>query len=158
MLITAPLTLKCNGHFTHKREYLAQYQSDWATWLTETTASWTVTGMCLVDELAAWWKPLLAMAPTLRTAVAGNCLIRTDDEHILIDFAEGDVRPYNNEPIRYRLDIARPLLEGVVRQKAVDWSNSLFLSCRFYRMARWPVQRIPLQLFQKFVGGTNASR
>ena len=109
--------------FTHKREYLAQYQSDWATWLTETKASWTVTGMCLVDELAAWWKPLLAMAPTLRTAVAGNCLIRTDDELIVIDFAEGDIRAYNNEPIRYRLDIARPLLEGVVRQKAVDWSN-----------------------------------
>jgi UDP-MurNAc hydroxylase len=117
--------------FTHKREYLAQYQSDWAAWLTETKASWTVTGMCLVDELAAWWKPLLAMAPTLRTAVAGNCLIRTDDEQIMIDFAEGDIRAYNNEPIRYRLDIARPLLEGVVQQKAVDWSNSLFLSCRF---------------------------
>jgi UDP-MurNAc hydroxylase len=29
------------------------------------------------------------------------------------------------------MEISRPLLEGVVKQKAVDWSNSLFLSCRF---------------------------
>jgi len=50
---------------------------------------------------------------------------------ILIDFESGAVRNFTNESFRYRFTIPRPLLELVVRDRAVDWSNSLFLSCRF---------------------------
>ena len=117
--------------FVHKREYLLEYQADWATWLRDTKASWSVHNTNLVSELQAWWEPLLAMAPSLRGAIGGNCLVKTDGEDILIDFLNGKITAYNNEPIKFRMEIARPLLEGVVKQKAVDWSNSLFLSCRF---------------------------
>ena len=117
--------------FVHKREYLLEYQADWATWLRDTKASWSVHNTNLVSELQAWWEPLLAMAPSLRGAIGGNCLVKTDGENILIDFPNGKITAYNNEPIKFRMEIARPLLEGVVKQKAVDWSNSLFLSCRF---------------------------
>ena len=117
--------------FVHKREYLLEYQADWATWLSDTKASWSVHNTNLVSELQAWWEPLLAMAPSLRGAIGGNCLVKTDGENILIDFPNGKIAAYNNEPIKFRMEIARPLLEGVVKQKAVDWSNSLFLSCRF---------------------------
>jgi UDP-MurNAc hydroxylase len=117
--------------FVHKREYLLEYQADWATWLRDTKASWSVYNTNLVSELQAWWEPLLAMAPSLRGAIGGNCLVKTDGEDILIDFPNGKITAYNNEPIKFRMEIARPLLEGVVKQKAVDWSNSLFLSCRF---------------------------
>ena len=117
--------------FVHKREYLLEYQADWATWLSDTKASWSVHNTNLVSELQAWWEPLLAMAPSLRGAIGGNCLVKTDGEDILIDFPNGKITAYNNEPIKFRMEIARPLLEGVVKQKAVDWSNSLFLSCRF---------------------------
>ena len=117
--------------FVHKREYLLEYQADWATWLRDTKASWSVHNTNLVNELQAWWEPLLAMAPSLRGAIGGNCLVKTDGEDILIDFPTGKITAYNNEPIKFRMEIARPLLEGVVKQKAVDWSNSLFLSCRF---------------------------
>ena len=117
--------------FVHKREYLLEYQADWATWLSDTKASWSVHNTNLVSELQAWWEPLLAMAPSLRGAIGGNCLVKTDGENILIDFPNGKITAYNNEPIKFRMEIARPLLEGVVKQKAVDWSNSLFLSCRF---------------------------
>ena len=117
--------------FVHKREYLLEYQADWATWLRDTKASWSVHNTNLVSELQAWWEPLLAMAPSLRGAIGGNCLVKTDGEDILIDFPNGKITAYNNEPIKFRMEIARPLLEGVVKQKAVDWSNSLFLSCRF---------------------------
>ena len=117
--------------FIEKRAYLREYQADWAEWLAKTKSSWQVTQRSLVSELQAWWEPLLAMAPTLRNAIGGNCLIRTDDEQILIDFPTGKISAFNNEAIKFRLDIARPLLEGVINQKAVDWSNSLFLSCRF---------------------------
>ena len=117
--------------FAHKREYLLEYQDDWAEWLRNTKASWLVSNTNLVSELQAWWEPLLAMAPSLRAAIGGNCLLKTEDEDILIDFPNGKISAYNNEPIKFRMEIGRPLLEGVVQQKAVDWSNSLFLSCRF---------------------------
>jgi UDP-MurNAc hydroxylase len=117
--------------FVHKREYLLEYQADWAVWLRDTKASWLVNNTNLVSELQAWWEPLLAMAPSLRAAIGGNCLVKTEGEDILIDFPDGKISAYNNEPIKFRMEIGRPLLEGVVRQKAVDWSNSLFLSCRF---------------------------
>ena len=117
--------------FVHKREYLLEYQADWAEWLHSTKASWLVSNINLVSELQAWWEPLLAMAPSLRSAIGGNCLVKTEGEEILIDFPNGKISAYNNEPVKFRMEIARPLLEGVVRQKAVDWSNSLFLSCRF---------------------------
>jgi UDP-MurNAc hydroxylase len=117
--------------FVHKREYLLEYQADWAVWLRDTKASWLVNNTNLVSELQAWWEPLLAMAPSLRAAIGGNCLVKTEGEDILIDFPNGKISAYNSEPIKFRMEIGRPLLEGVVRQKAVDWSNSLFLSCRF---------------------------
>ena len=117
--------------FVHKRDYLLEYQADWATWLRNTKASWLVSNTNLVSELQAWWEPLLAMAPSLRGAIGGNCLVKTDGENILIDFPNGKITAYNNEPLKFRMEIGRPLLEGVVKQKAVDWSNSLFLSCRF---------------------------
>jgi len=117
--------------FVHKREYLLEYQADWAEWLRNTKASWLVSNTNLVSELQAWWEPLLAMAPSLRAAIGGGCLVKTEGENILIDFPNGKISAYNNEPIKFRMEIGRPLLEGVVRQKAVDWSNSLFLSCRF---------------------------
>jgi UDP-MurNAc hydroxylase len=53
------------------------------------------------------------------------------DANLLIDFERGEVRTYAGESVRYRFEIPRPLLETVVQEKAVDWSNSLFLSCRF---------------------------
>lgn len=117
--------------FVHKREYLLEYQADWAEWLRSTKASWLVSNTNLVNELQVWWEPLLAMAPSLRNAIGGNCLVKTDGENILIDFLNGKISAYNNEPIKFRMEIARPLLESVIEQKAIDWSNSLFLSCRF---------------------------
>jgi UDP-MurNAc hydroxylase len=75
------------------------------------------------------------MAPTLRAAVGGNCLIRAaqagDSVDVLIDFAAGEVRAHAGESYDFRFDLDRDLLELVAREHAVDWSNSLFLSCRF---------------------------
>ena len=62
---------------------------------------------------------------------APACLLRAGDVDVLIDFPAGEVRPYAGEPYRYRFEIERPLVEAVVAERAVDWSNSLFLSCRF---------------------------
>ncbi len=71
------------------------------------------------------------MAPTLRAQVGANVLLRLGDLDIVIDFPAGRVRVHDGEPYRFRFDIGRELVETVVAQRAVDWSNSLFLSCRF---------------------------
>ena len=71
------------------------------------------------------------MAPTLRAQVGANVLIRAGDLPILIDFPAGRVRVHDGEEYGFRFDIPRELVETVVAQRAVDWSNSLLLSCRF---------------------------
>jgi UDP-MurNAc hydroxylase len=53
------------------------------------------------------------------------------DLKIYIDFSNGVVGPYTDQSCSYRFTIQRQLVEAVVAAKAVDWSNSMFLSCRF---------------------------
>ncbi len=117
--------------FSLKKSYLREYQQDWRPWLDELKAGWNPPSTDLIATLKAWWEPLLRAAPTLRAAVGANCLICADDVEILIDFPAGEVRPYDGEPYSFRFRIARPLVETVAAERAVDWSNSLFLSARF---------------------------
>jgi len=117
--------------FTDKRSYLRQYQADWKPWLDELKASWNPPSTDLLTTLQEWWEPLLEMAPTLRAQVGANVLIRAGDLPILIDFPAGRVRVHDGEEYGFRFDIPRELVETVVAQRAVDWSNSLLLSCRF---------------------------
>jgi UDP-MurNAc hydroxylase len=118
--------------FTAKGPYLRAYQADWMPWLDKLKAEWpTSVDPDLVGTLKAWWDPLLEMAPTVREAVGAPCLLRAGDVDVLIDFPAGEVRPYAGEPYRFRFEIERPLVEDVAARRAVDWSNSLFLSCRF---------------------------
>lgn len=117
--------------FDDKRPYLERYRSDWAPWLAELKASWNPPTTDLLTTLREWWEPLLEMAPNLRTQVGANVVINAGDLPILIDFPNGEVRRREGEPYSFRFDIPRELVETVVAQRAVDWSNSLLLSCRF---------------------------
>jgi len=117
--------------FDEKRSYLQRYQADWRPWLDDLKASWVPPSTDLVGALQEWWEPLLDMAPTLRQQVGANVLLRVGDLDIVIDFPAGRVRVHAGEECRFRFDIARELVETVVAERAVDWSNSLFLSCRF---------------------------
>ena len=57
---------------------------------------------------------------------------RADDLRVVIDFPEGVVRlGRDGERCRYRFRVARPLVERLLADGEVDWSNSLFLSMRF---------------------------
>jgi UDP-MurNAc hydroxylase len=117
--------------FTAKDEHLRRYHDDWAGWLATERASWPAPRPDLAGRLASWWEPLLALAPSLRAAVGAGCLIRSGDEHVFVDFPAGTVRPHAGEPYAFSFDLPRPLVERVVAARAVDWSNSLFLSLRF---------------------------
>jgi UDP-MurNAc hydroxylase len=117
--------------FTNKKNYLRQYQADWSDWLNREHGSWPKVTTDLATTLQTWWEPLFVLSPTLRQAIGGNCRIMSGDADLLIDFSAGQVRPFSGEHFRYRFTIPRPLLEKVVAERCVDWSNSLFLSCRF---------------------------
>ena len=117
--------------FTDKRAYLEGYRADWKPWLDDLKASWNPPSTDLLATLRDWWEPLLEMAPTLRAQVGANVLINAGDLPILVDFTDGEVRRHAGEPFSFRFDIPRELVETVVADRAVDWSNSLLLSCRF---------------------------
>ena len=117
--------------FNDKENYLRRYQSDWTTWLELERSSWPQESTDLAISMQTWWEPLFVLSPTLRRAIGGNCRITSGNDDFLIDFENGRVRHFAGEPFRYRFAIPRPLLEKVVRERSVDWSNSLFLSCRF---------------------------
>jgi UDP-MurNAc hydroxylase len=117
--------------FADKRSYLRAYQADWMPWLDDLKASWNPPSTDLLATLQDWWEPLLEMAPTLRAQVGANVLLRAGDLPILVDFPNGEVRLHDGEEYAFRFDIPRELVETVVAQRAVDWSNSLLLSCRF---------------------------
>ena len=130
--VTHPMPLDdVEAIFSDKRAYLERYQADWMPWLDAEKASWTPPSTDLLTSLREWWEPLLEMAPTLRSMVGANVLINAGDLPVLIDFPNGQVRRHDGEPFGFRFDIARELVETVAAQRAVDWSNSLLLSCRF---------------------------
>jgi UDP-MurNAc hydroxylase len=117
--------------FTDKRAYLRRYQADWSTWLDELKSTWNPPTTDLLTSLREWWEPLLELAPVLRSKVGANVLLNAGELGILVDFPAGEVRAHHGEPYAFRFDIARELVETVVATRAVDWSNSLLLSCRF---------------------------
>lgn len=133
--VTSPQNVDVSKIFGEKEKYLRQYQADWSKWLTEEKTRWSSAEPFSNDELfatiRAWFEPLLALAPALRAGIGSCCLIRAGDVEILIDFKTGRVEKFNQQIFDFRFDIPRELLETIVRQKAVDWSNSFFLSCRF---------------------------
>ena len=117
--------------FDDKLGYLREYQRDYLGWLDDLKNSWHEPTPDLIDTLRRWWEPLLAMAPTLRQGIGAACLLRAGDLDILVDFPRGVVREHRGEEYGFRFEIDRRLVETVVAQGAVDWSDKLFLSCRF---------------------------
>lgn len=154
--ITHPMTLdEIDAIHTNKRAYLEQYQADWADWLEKERASWPAPAPDLVGRIKAWWEPLLAAAPNTRQAVGRKLLIRAGDEDVLVDFLEAEVRAWDgHESYQYLLDLPRPLVEWCVERRAVDWSNSLFLSLRF---SAWRPGDYCEELFS-FLKSLNADR
>lgn len=117
--------------FTDKESYLRQYQADNLERLHHMKEEWARPSTDLIDTLRVWWEPLMAMAPTLRAAIGGRCLLQAGDLGILLDFPNGTVRPDDGGEYDFRFEIDRRLVETVVANGSVDWSDKLFLSCRF---------------------------
>jgi UDP-MurNAc hydroxylase len=117
--------------YREKRSELERYAADWAPWLEAHKATWHEARPGLVERIRLWWEPLLEMAPSLSAGVGGGLLLQAGDEAIYVDFTAGRVAAHDGQPYRFRFDIPRALVETVVDRREIDWSNALFLSCRF---------------------------
>ena len=132
MTVTHPIADEAvNQIFDDKADYLRRYQADWMPWLADVHRGWNPPSTDLLATLKEWWEPLLAIAPTLCIGVGDRCLLRAGDLDVIIDFPVGEVRQFAGESYAFSFDIQRELVETVVAQRSVDWSNALFLSLRF---------------------------
>ena len=132
MTFTHPMPqAEVDAIFSDKEAYLRRYQADWMPWLQRAKAQWYAPTDDLLSTLRAWWEPLMAMAPTLCNSVGAVCVLHAGDLAIALDFPQREVRQWNGEAHSFRFNIQRELVETVVAQRANDWSNALFLSCRF---------------------------
>ncbi|HVE18591.1 MAG TPA: Rieske (2Fe-2S) protein, partial [Ilumatobacteraceae bacterium] len=130
--VTHPITdAAVEAIFDNKSDYLYQYQADWMPWIADMHRSWNPPSTDLLGTLRAWWEPLLAMAPALRTGIGESCVLHAGDLALIIDFPNGEVREFAGEQHAFRFDVQRELIETIVAQRSVDWSNALFLSLRF---------------------------
>jgi len=134
--------------FEHKEAYLRAYQSDWKDWLTAHKSTWIAPRPDLLDRLKAWWEPLMELAPKLREGIGSGILLRAGDLDVYLDMPVGEVRKWEGEPYRYRFEIPRELVETVAAEEAVDWSNALFLSCRFHAWREGPYNEYVYNFFK----------
>jgi UDP-MurNAc hydroxylase len=117
--------------FGDKRAAIEQYRDDWSGWLARERASWPRHGIDVVAALRDWWEPLLDVAPLTRAGVGAPVLLHVGDVGVLIDFPAGTVREWDGEPVGYRIETDRALIESCIERHVEDWVNELFLSCRF---------------------------
>ena len=139
--------------FDHKLEHLRRYQADYLPWLEEMKKGWHAPTPDLVQTLKAWWEPLMRMAPTLCDAVGDLCVLHAGAPgagglSIVIDFPFREVREWRGEDHGFRFEIPRELVETVTAQRANDWSNALFLSCRFRAWRRGPFNEYLYNFFK----------
>jgi UDP-MurNAc hydroxylase len=90
----------------------------------------------------------MALAPTVCANIGAGVLLRAGDLDVYMDFPNGQVRAWAGEPYKYRFEIQRELVETVAADYAVDWSNALFLSCRFKAWREGPFNEYVYNFFK----------
>lgn len=117
--------------FQEKTAYLRDLQHRKQLALARERCSRAAVPADLFDQLKAWWEPLLKRADNLCAGVGGPVRIDAGELSVVVDFPAREVRHDAGENCRYRLSAAADLVATNVARREVDWSNSLFLSCRF---------------------------
>jgi UDP-MurNAc hydroxylase len=118
--------------FTDKERYLRAYAARQRDRIEADKRAWPAPETDVLAELKKWFEPLLELAPHIRAGVGGPVLLEVrDGQPVVIDFPAGEVRAYDGETCRYQFTIDCPLIERLIADHEVDWSNSLFLSLRF---------------------------
>ena len=92
MSVTHPMpSSDVEAIFSEKERYLRAYQADWAPWLAGHKAGWIAARPDLLERLKAWWEPLMAIAPKLRSAIGAGILLRAGDLDLNGTIDHGDI-------------------------------------------------------------------
>lgn len=118
--------------YEDKPGYLRAYADRVRPQLAAMKATWQVPGVDILGELQQWFEPLLEKADHICAGVGAQLLLEIgEDERVVIDFIDRQVRRFDGEKCRYRFRIERALAERLIDDQEIDWVNSLFLSMRF---------------------------
>jgi UDP-MurNAc hydroxylase len=118
--------------FEDRESYLRGYQARVRPLLDAEHARWEGDRIDLLAELKPWLEPLMRMADHICSGIGDRVLLDLGDEGVVLDFVDRVVRAWDgSEECRYIFRIDRRLVETLVRDREIDWVNSLFLSMRF---------------------------
>ena len=122
--------------FTDKTAYLLDMKARRQPAVEAAKLTWAHPELDVLAEIKAWFTPLLEEADHMAAGINGGIRFTARDEErgdidFILDFVTREVRPYNEEKVRYRFQTRRAYLEQLVHEHEIDWVNSLFLSCRF---------------------------
>jgi UDP-MurNAc hydroxylase len=117
--------------FGEKAHYLRKLQARKQPELARERAGRAPVPLDLLERLKTWWEPLLKRADNICEGVGGPVRLDAGELSVVVDFPAREVRGFAGESCRYRLSTTADLIATNVARHEVDWSNSLFLSCRF---------------------------
>jgi UDP-MurNAc hydroxylase len=126
-----------DAFFAGKEQYLREYQQRQRPVIEALKLTWAHPEIDVLEGLRRQIEPLLEESIYMAKGVGGPVQLELTSpegevlESIVVDFPNGEVRPYADEKVRYKFRTERRLIEHLLFTDEVDWSNSLFLSCRF---------------------------
>lgn len=118
--------------FTNKRAYLENYKARKQPLIDTMKASLPRGQVNILASLREWFEPLLEQADLNCAGVNGRVLLDCEVDKVMIDFQQRRVYEWNGEQswdYCFRIDPA--LVEYQILNHEEDWTNGLFLSCRF---------------------------
>ncbi len=119
--------------FANKWEYLDEQRRSRQDELAAEKATWAPvpTDDEMLSQIRQWWEPLMRRAPLLCDGIGAMVKFTIGTLEIVADFPKAEVRRFNDEAVRYWFDIPAQLVATNLRDREIDWSNSIFLSVRF---------------------------
>ncbi len=126
--------------YADKPAYLRAMQARRMPEVEAAKATWAHPEIDIIAELREWFTPLLEEADHIAGGIDGGVRFTCEDSgydgargdvDLLLDFVKREVREYDGSKVRYRFRTRRAYVEQLIHEHAIDWVNSLFLSCRF---------------------------
>ena len=117
--------------FADKRSYLEDYKARKQPLIDRVMGSLPRGQVEILPALKEWFEPLLKQADLNCVGVNGRVLLDLGREEIVLDFQQRRVDEYGGEAYDYLFRIDPALVEHQILNHEEDWTNELFLSCRF---------------------------
>jgi UDP-MurNAc hydroxylase len=132
-----------------KRRYLMEYRARRQPVMDHVDDSLPSGEVDLLQDLRAWWEPLMASADLICAGINGRMAIDFEDapgDALVVDFHERTVRPWQRDhmEVTHHFTFPRALVADCVREHRENWSTDLLLSFRFQERSKGPFNKFLL--------------